>query len=167
MHHYQATKSLRSLAAIGGVSTRTLEAQLAWIKKHPEAPTRFAIHTFATRRSLPRVGCATPPPASTRIVYQVLDANHTHQRISASMLQPFCTVLGDCNVEAADGHTEDWTIIDLGKTLQHLCDGSDAFTSLLRDMAEKSGMPHASRQRICMTARGHHRPSASRILAFF
>ena len=42
MHHYQATKLLRSLATIGGVSNRTLEAQLAWIKKHPEAPTRFA-----------------------------------------------------------------------------------------------------------------------------
>jgi hypothetical protein len=62
LHHYQATALLRSLSSIGGVSNRTLAAQLAWIKKHPEAPTLFA-STYVLNQAVTTAGwlCDTVP----------------------------------------------------------------------------------------------------------
>lgn len=80
----------------------------------------------------------------------MLEANVSHVDISRSLLQPFRELVGAGNVEAADECVEDNTVLSLGKVLQHLCDGSDDFRSLLRDTAEKSGLPHTSRQRICI-----------------
>ena len=69
MHHYQATKLLRSLATIGGVSNRTLAAQLAWIKEHPEAPTLLAC-TYVRNQAVTTAGwlCDSVPCIHTHCI---------------------------------------------------------------------------------------------------
>ena len=162
LHYDQATTLLRSLASIGGVSNRTLEAQLKWIREHPEAPIIFASIYVGNQAVTTAWLVVRHRPLHPRafIVYQVLDADADHQSISQSVLEPFRALVGTYNVETAEGATEDWTLVSLGKVVQHLCDESDAFKSLIREMVEKSGMPRASCHRICMTARSRPRLSS-------
>lgn len=54
--------TVRALANLGGVSDRTLEKQLNWIRAHPEVPVaRYVARSFATRCGNYRVSRDSTP----------------------------------------------------------------------------------------------------------